>query len=113
VEDTIRFAKELDPDYVNFHVAIPFPGTELYTTAKQNGWLVHEDWEKYEEMGSAVLRTATFTPEMAMNAQQQATRAIYMRPGRILKELSRLRSFQDFKLRASAALRLFGVTEQK
>ena len=113
VQDTIRFAKDLDPDYVNFHVAIPFPGTELYTTAKQNGWLVHEDWEKYEEMGSAVLKTPTFTPEMAMKAQQQATRAIYMRPGRILKELGRLRSFADFKLRASAALRLLGVTEPK
>jgi radical SAM superfamily enzyme YgiQ (UPF0313 family) len=113
IEDTIRFAKELDPDYCNFHVATPFPGTELYEMAKQNGWLVHEDWEKYEEMGSGVMRTPDLTPEMAMAAQKRATRSVYLRPKRILRELARLRSFQDFKLRAQAGLRLLGVTQPK
>jgi len=113
IEDTIRFAKEIDPDYVNFHVAIPFPGTELYATAKREGWLVHEDWEEYEEMGSAVLRTPELSPEAAIQAQQRATREVYLRPGRIFKELKRLRSFTDFKLRARAGLRLLGVPRNK
>jgi radical SAM superfamily enzyme YgiQ (UPF0313 family) len=111
IEDTIRFAKELDPDYVNFHVAIPFPGTELYEMSKKNGWLVHEEWDQYEEMGSAVLRTPQLSPEKAMLAQQRATRAVYLQPRRVLKELGRLRSFADFKLRAKAGLRLLGVTQ--
>lgn len=113
IEDTIRFARELDPDYCNFHVATPFPGTELYTMAKQNGWLVHEDWEQYEEMGSGVMSTPTLSPEAAMRAQKRATRSVYLRPRRIFKELKRLRSFADLKLRATAGLRLLGVTQPK
>lgn len=30
MEDTIRFAKELNPTYASFHVASPYPGTKLY-----------------------------------------------------------------------------------
>ena len=113
IEDTIRFAKDLDPDYVNFHVATPFPGTELYDMAKENGWLVHEDWEQYEEMGSAVLQTPQLSPEAAMAAQQRATRSVYMRPGRIWKEILRIRTWGDFKLRTAAGLRLLGVTQPR
>ncbi len=113
IEDTIRFAKEIDPDYCNFHIAIPFPGTELYTQAKRNGWLMHEDWEKYEEMGSAVLKTPFLTPEMAMKAQRRATHSFYLRPKRILAELGRLRSPHDLWIRVQAALRLLGVTRPK
>lgn len=110
IQDTINFARELDPDYCNFHVATPFPGTELYEQAKREGWLVHEDWDQYEEMGSAVIRTPTLSPEAAMLAQTRATRAIYLRPRRILKELGRIRSAKDLALRTKAAFRLLGVT---
>jgi anaerobic magnesium-protoporphyrin IX monomethyl ester cyclase len=113
IEDTIRFAREIDPDYCNFHIAIPFPGTELYTEAKRNGWLLHEDWEKYEEMGSAVLKKPFLSPEMAMRAQRRATRSLYLRPKRILAELGRLRSPRDLWIRTQAALRLLGVTQPK
>ncbi len=113
IEDTIRFAKEIDPDYCNFHIAIPFPGTELYSEAKRNGWLLHEDWEKYEEMGSAVLKTPFLSPEMAIKAQRRATRSLYLRPKRILAELRRLRSPHDLWIRTRAALRLLGVTQPK
>jgi len=54
IEESIRFACEIDPDYVNFHVATPFPGTELYETALEKGWLATTDWDQYEEEGSAV-----------------------------------------------------------
>ncbi|MCE7907830.1 MAG: radical SAM protein [Candidatus Omnitrophica bacterium COP1] len=113
IEDTIRFARELDPDYCNFHIATPFPGTELYEEAKANGWLVHENWEQYEEMGSAVLRTPYISPEALLKAQRRATRSLYLRPKRILAEMKRLRSFQDLVLKGKAALRLLGVTQPK
>ncbi|MCA9429339.1 MAG: radical SAM protein, partial [Candidatus Omnitrophica bacterium] len=111
IQDTIDFAKELDPDYCNFHVATPFPGTELYEQAKREGWLVHEDWDQYEEMGSAVMKTPSLSPEAAMRAQTRATRAIYLRPKRIVKELGRMRSMKDVMIRSKAALRLLGVTQ--
>lgn len=38
-KNTIRFAKELDLDYVEFSKVIPFPGTELYMDCKSRGLL--------------------------------------------------------------------------
>ena len=35
MEDTIRFACELDPLVANFSMATPFPGTRMYQQVKQ------------------------------------------------------------------------------
>jgi hypothetical protein len=37
MEDTIRFALELDPDLANFMIAAPYPGTELWEIARRDG----------------------------------------------------------------------------
>jgi hopanoid biosynthesis associated radical SAM protein HpnJ len=39
IEETIRFACELDPHTVQASLAAPYPGTELYADAVRNGWL--------------------------------------------------------------------------
>ena len=40
IDQTIRFACELDPDTVQVSIAAPYPGTELYRQAQENGRLV-------------------------------------------------------------------------
>jgi hopanoid biosynthesis associated radical SAM protein HpnJ len=42
IEDTIRFAIELDVFSVQVSLAAPYPGTELYELAKQNGWFARD-----------------------------------------------------------------------
>jgi magnesium-protoporphyrin IX monomethyl ester (oxidative) cyclase len=44
---TIKFAKKLKPDFVEFSVATPYPGTPLYELAKEKGFLEVKDWSKY------------------------------------------------------------------
>jgi radical SAM superfamily enzyme YgiQ (UPF0313 family) len=39
IEETIRFAEALDVFSIQVSLAAPYPGTELYETARQNGWL--------------------------------------------------------------------------
>ena len=39
VRQTIEFAKEIDPFSVQVSLAAPYPGTELYRQAQENGWL--------------------------------------------------------------------------
>ncbi|MFA6318241.1 MAG: radical SAM protein [Elusimicrobiota bacterium] len=39
IEQTRSMAKELAIDYATFFYTTPFPGTELYTMAKENGWI--------------------------------------------------------------------------
>jgi radical SAM superfamily enzyme YgiQ (UPF0313 family) len=43
IENTINFAKELDVFQLQVSLAAPYPGTELYEMAKQNGWFVKKD----------------------------------------------------------------------
>lgn len=113
IEESIRFASEIDPDYVNFHVATPFPGTELYEIAQRNNWLATDDWNQYEEEGSAVLRTEALTAEDLVAAQRRAMRRFYMRPSRILKELWRLRNWGQLKARLRAAAAMLGALRKK
>jgi radical SAM superfamily enzyme YgiQ (UPF0313 family) len=47
IEQTFEFAKKLNPDMAFFQQAVPFPGTEFYAWAKQNGYLQTEDYEKW------------------------------------------------------------------
>ncbi|HEY3956509.1 MAG TPA: hopanoid biosynthesis associated radical SAM protein HpnJ [Streptosporangiaceae bacterium] len=39
IEETIRFAREVNPHSLQVSVAAPYPGTELYRQAVENGWL--------------------------------------------------------------------------
>ena len=39
IEETIRYATELNPHTIQVSVAAPYPGTELYDRAVENGWL--------------------------------------------------------------------------
>ena len=39
IQETIRFAREVNPHTIQVSVAAPYPGTELYRQAQENGWL--------------------------------------------------------------------------
>ncbi len=43
IEQTIRFAQELDVFSIQVSLAAPYPGTELYEMARQNGWFAKKD----------------------------------------------------------------------
>lgn len=109
IEKTINFAIELDSDYVNFHIATPFPGTEFYETAKKNGWLMSEKWSDYEEEGSCVVRTEELSCEDLKKYQQIAMKKFYFRPGQFLKELGRIKSPREFFLKLRAASKILRI----
>lgn len=107
INRSIEFAIKLNPDYVNFHVATPFPGTELYDIAMAKGWLVSNNWADYEEEGSSVLRTEALTDTDLMKAQKIAMRRFYFRPAKLLKEIFSIKSFDQFISRLKAGLKIF------
>lgn len=39
IQETIRFARDVNPHTLQVSVAAPYPGTELYRQALENGWL--------------------------------------------------------------------------
>lgn len=113
IHKSIDFAIKLNPDYVNFHVATPFPGTEFYDIAERNKWLITKDWNYYEEEGSAVIKTSELSPEDLMKAQKTAMKRFYLRPSKILKEFASIRSVAELKSRLKAGMKIFSTIGKK
>src|SRR5690242_14379729 len=54
IEETIRFAKEINPHTIQVSLAAPYPGTFLYKQAQDNNWLHHEDEELLTDLGTQI-----------------------------------------------------------
>jgi anaerobic magnesium-protoporphyrin IX monomethyl ester cyclase len=58
------FVNYVDPDLAIFMVLTPFPGTDLYDKARENGWIEDINWANYD-MVHAVMPTEHLTvPEV-------------------------------------------------
>ena len=91
MEDTIRFALELDPDLANFMIAAPYPGTELWEIARRDGRLFSTDWRDYAIHDErARYELPTLPPELVERKWHEAYRRFYLRPGRIWRKAASL-----------------------
>lgn len=90
-KDDLKFAKKLNPDFLEIFYVYPFPGTELYRIAIEEGLL-----KKGEIPKSAYDHPAMPTKQMSIEELAQWRRKFlkrfYLRPSYILKTLSGIRS---------------------
>ena len=54
IEETIRFAKEINPHTIQVSLAAPYPGTFLYKQARENGWLDKGERGSGDEEGTQI-----------------------------------------------------------
>jgi radical SAM superfamily enzyme YgiQ (UPF0313 family) len=77
--DIVDFSRELAPDYPLFHIAAPYPGTELYEQVKRDPKLRFSDETLFPEAVEARLTLADL---------KRLTRAAYigyyLRPGYVI-----------------------------
>jgi anaerobic magnesium-protoporphyrin IX monomethyl ester cyclase len=106
MKKTMDFAKYLDPDIALFNVTTPYPGTEIYRWADENGYLTTKDWAKYD-LSTAVMNLPTVKPETIEAYYSKAHKDFYGRPAFLLKRLLRIRSLGDLLKAAKAALAVF------
>jgi anaerobic magnesium-protoporphyrin IX monomethyl ester cyclase len=86
MEQTTRYAIELDADFANFYPAVPYPGTALFEKARQAGLLATDDWTKME-YSYYVLVGNGLDERMVMAALGRARRRFFLRPSYILRHL--------------------------
>ena len=70
------FADELDPDLAIFMVLTPYPGTEIFELAKENGWIEDTNWANYD-MIHAIMPTETLSREEVQEELYRCYRAFY------------------------------------
>lgn len=97
MEQTIRFAKEINPDCVQVSIATPFPKTELVELAKRIGKVKEFDWEKLDFMEKGVIHTDEFTPDEVRSMQKRFLREFYFRPAYRYHQISKINSFYELK----------------
>lgn len=100
IEETIRFAIELDVFSIQVSLAAPYPGTELYEMAKQNGWLAQSDNIVREDgLQEAALEYPELTKEEIYEAVDRFYRRYYLRPKPILRILKTMLEDKDVCIR--------------
>jgi anaerobic magnesium-protoporphyrin IX monomethyl ester cyclase len=103
VDETIALLREADPDYVQVYCAVPFPGSELYDTARAEGWILDEDWAAFEQ-SRANMGTAEFTAAQAAAARERVFRGFYLRTPYIARRLSDARSPSELRRLSRGAI---------
>jgi anaerobic magnesium-protoporphyrin IX monomethyl ester cyclase len=90
MDDTIRFARELDPVVANFSIATPFPGTDMYETVKAQGRILAENWDDFVFFeGKARFEMPGLPADLVERKWKEAYRRFYLRPKRIARTLAR------------------------
>jgi radical SAM superfamily enzyme YgiQ (UPF0313 family) len=90
MDDTIRFACELDPVVANFSIATPFPGTQMYETVKAQGRILAETWDDFVFFeGKARFEMPGLPAELVERKWKEAYRRFYLRPKRVVRTLGR------------------------
>ncbi len=112
---TIEFAKELDPDGVQFTITTPYPGTRLFELAQKDGTLKSLKWENYQTWAGWSDKELVYLPkgrtaEELKFLQKKALKDFYFRPKVIMRQLWKLRSLSMFKKQFSAAYAIFRGT---
>lgn len=88
INETIEFAKKLPLDYIQFTIAVPYPGTHLYNMIKENGRFLFKEWSELGSYsGRAYFEQGNVTKELVEKMFRKAYRSCYLTPKMILKKL--------------------------
>lgn len=103
IATTIEFAKQIDPYSLQVSLAAPYPGTELYGQAQEQGWLPADRGGLIAEgIQQAVLSYDSLSSAEMHEALERFYRAYYLRPRpilRIVKDMLRDREVMKRRLR--------------
>jgi radical SAM superfamily enzyme YgiQ (UPF0313 family) len=99
-QDTINFAKELNPDLVQFPVLTPFPGSEVYDYLKSRDLITGKNWGDYNTFipnANPTFKHPNLSWDEILKLKRKAYRSFYFRPGFAFSQLKGIKSFSDIK----------------
>ena len=102
IENTIRFAQELDVFSIQVSLAAPYPGTELFEMARQNGWFTKKDKTDLVEndgFQQSALEYPGLSKDEIFEAVDRFYRAYYLRPKPILRIIKTMLEDKDVFVR--------------
>lgn len=110
IDDTLRFIKQIKPDYIQFCITCPYPATPLYKKLLEEGKIANDVWLEFAQNP-----TVNFTPPIAseyFNRQEletlvtQAYRKVYFSLPLIIRDIKKIKSPEMFFARVKSAISL-------
>jgi radical SAM superfamily enzyme YgiQ (UPF0313 family) len=110
IEETIRFATEINPHTIQVSLAAPYPGTFLYRQARENDWLHDADAELLTDRGTQIapLTYPHLSHTEIFNSVEEFYRRFYFRAPKIAAIVGEMaRSPEMMKRRLREGLEFF------
>ncbi len=116
IEETIRFATEINPHTIQVSLAAPYPGTALYRQALEKGWLdsAHAELVDAHGVQIAPLHYPQLSHTEIFDAVETFYRRFYFRSGKIASIVSEMvRSPDMMKRRLREGIEFFHFLRER
>ena len=97
IEQTIRFAKKLSPDQVQFSICMGYPGTSLYEYAKESNLLLAQSFKEFDMTYGPVMKTVDMERHELEHILARAYREFYFRPGFFLQTMRNMWDLDEIR----------------
>ena len=118
IHETIRFAKKLNPNYVQFSVTTPYPATELYREALDRGIIKKDIWKEFAENPKKDFTPPRWEETLSKHSiykeLHRCYREFYLNPHFIIKNIIEIRGWNELvrKIRAGMKLASFELLDK-
>ncbi|SJZ62869.1 hopanoid biosynthesis associated radical SAM protein HpnJ [Trichlorobacter thiogenes] len=90
IQETINYAKQLDLNSIQASLASPYPGTEFYTLAKEQGWIASDDFIDSTGHQKCVINYPNLSNAEIFNSVEEFYDKFYFRPKYILRSIGKM-----------------------
>lgn len=112
IEKNIKFVNRLNPHTLIVNITTPFPGTEMFESAKRNGLILTYNWDDYD-LSKPVMRLENMTPWEIQALYKRMFSSFYFRPRYVASRLMKIRSMQDIEILFGGLSALFSFFNLK
>jgi radical SAM superfamily enzyme YgiQ (UPF0313 family) len=116
IQETIRFATEINPHTIQISLAAPYPGTFLYKQAKENGWFDTNNADLVDDNGIQIapLHYPHLSHSEIFNSVEEFYKKFYFRAPKIAAIVNEMvRSPQMMKRRLREGVEFFQFLRER
>ena len=116
IQETIRFATEINPHTIQISLAAPYPGTYLYKQAKENGWFDTNNADLVDDNGIQIapLHYPHLSHSEIFNSVEEFYKKFYFRAPKIAAIVNEMvRSPQMMKRRLREGVEFFQFLRER
>lgn len=115
---TLDFSLELDPDYAEYSITIPYPGTEMYKNALAEGIIPTDYWREFAIKPSPSFKIPyvienLISKEELIKLRDISIKKFYFRPRYILREIVKVRSWKEFSQKLNMGIGLLNILRRR